>query len=83
MFNSNMKKMLTDSYINNKTKYGTSFLPQILGGQMIHMSYQFQMETEDILDRINNHSAKSREAAQNRCCVILNKKHSIKHLMIM
>jgi hypothetical protein len=27
MFNSNMKKMLTDSYINNKTKYGTSFLP--------------------------------------------------------
>lgn len=64
MFNSNLKQLLNNSYINTKTIYGTSFLPRVLSGQMIHMSYQFQAETESILDRINNHSKNSREAVQ-------------------
>ena len=64
MFNSNLKQLLSDSYIDTKTKYGTSFLPKVLGSQMIHMSYQFQIQTEDILDKINNHSRNSREAVQ-------------------
>lgn len=64
MFNSNLKQLLNDSYIHTKTIYGTSFLPKILGRQMIHMSYQFQAETESILDKINNHSRNSREAVQ-------------------
>ncbi len=64
MFNSNLKQLLNDSYIHTKTIYGTSFLPRILSGQMIHMSYQFQAETESILDKINNHSKNSREAVQ-------------------
>jgi hypothetical protein len=64
MFNSNLKQLLNDSYIHTKTIYGTSFLPRVLGGQMIHMSYQFQAETESILDKINNHSKNSREAVQ-------------------
>lgn len=65
LFNSNIEQMLNDSYINDKTNYGTKFIPMVLGNQMIHMQKSFEQQRDEILSILNNKSKATRTAVNN------------------
>lgn len=65
LFNSNIEQMLNNSYIDDKTYYGTEFIPMVLGDQMIHMQKSFETQRDEILSIINNKSKATRTAVNN------------------
>lgn len=65
LFNSNIEQMLDNSYIDDKTYYGTEFIPMVLGDQMIHMQKSFETQRDEILSIINNKSKATRTAVNN------------------
>lgn len=65
LFNSNIEQMLNDSYIDDKTYYGTEFIPMVLGNQMIHMQRSFEQQRDEILSILNNKSKATRTAVNN------------------
>ena len=65
LFNSNIEQMLNDSYIDDKTYYGTQFIPMVLGDQMIHMQRSFEQQRDEILSILNNKSKATRTAVNN------------------
>lgn len=65
LFNSNIEQMLNDSYIDDKTYYGTEFIPMVLGDQMIHMQKSFEQQRDEILSILNNKSKATRTAVNN------------------
>ena len=65
LFNSNIEQMLNDSYIDEKTYYGTEFIPMVLGNQMIHMQKSFEQQRDEILSILNNKSKATRTAVSN------------------
>lgn len=64
LFDSNLKNMLEDSFIDFKTRHAIPLLKEILQPQMTHFTDQFQEMADKLQDITNNRSTDTRKAIQ-------------------
>ena len=74
LFDGNLYLMLKDSFINEKTENAIPLLKEILGTELIHFTDSFQEAMNQIIDRINNRSKKTKKAVQNALLAYIKQK---------